>query len=142
MEQKKGLINHVHATTMLQRCARGKLVITEAVPLSVITAILFNDSSRIPKAVEAAHTIYGLRMLNYDTKDIKPFLILITSLVTSCEEPFKAQEIGNALYGLQKFSSESLEVRSLITALVEKIRASQAELSPQEISNALYGKKK
>lgn len=136
---KEGLLNHVHAATMLQRCARGKMDITEAIPLKSLGEILSKSSHRKLRSVEAAHAIYGLRLLDSNTPDIMPFLSLVTNLVLNCNEPFKAQEIGNALYGLQKFSSHSPEIRKLLSALETKFKSSTIQLSPQEISNALYG---
>ena len=137
--QKKGLLNHVHAATMLQRCARGRMDITEAIPLTSLAEILSKSSHRKLKSVEAAHAIYGLRLLDSETRDVMPFLSLLTTLVSNCDEPFKGQEIGNALYGLQKFPSHSPEVRKLLSALEIKFKSPKIQLSPQEISNALYG---
>ena len=137
--QKKGLLNHVHAATMLQRCARGRMDITEAIPLTSLAEILSKSSHRKLKSVEAAHAIYGLRLLDSETRDVMPFLSLLTTLVSNCDEPFKGQEIGNALYGLQKFPSHSPEVRKLLSVLEIKFKSPTIQLSPQEISNALYG---
>ena len=137
--EKAGSLNHVHAATMLQRCARARIDITKAIPLKSLGSILSKTSHRKLRAVEAAHAIYGLRLFDTNTPDVIPFLTLLTTLVTSCDEPFKAQELGNALYGLQKFSSDSKEVRSLLSVLDARLQSRDIQLSPQEISNALYG---
>lgn len=139
IEQKRGLLNHVHAATMLQRCARGKLDITEAISLVALREILMKSSHRKLRSVEAAHSLYGLRLLDSNTKSIMPFLTTITDLVLNCQEPFKGQEIANALYGLQRFKSDSPEIRKLLIALETKLISPAVQLSPQEISNALYG---
>jgi hypothetical protein len=137
------LLNHVHAVTMLQRSARSRLDITDAVSLQLIEEIIGKSSHRDNlSSMEAAHAIYGLRMLHSETKDIKSFINLLTHLVLDCDENFKGQEIGNALYGLQKFSSDSIEIKKLLNVLVMKFKDSSARLSAQEISNALYGLRK
>jgi hypothetical protein len=140
IRQKKNFLNHVHAATMLQRCARNKLVITEAISLNDLNQIFAKASKmKIVRSVEAAHAIYGLRVLSPETSDIKQYLNQLTHMVLDCDEPFKAQEIGNALYGLQKFSCDSIEVRKLLNVLGFKFKNSTAQLSPQELSNAIYG---
>ena len=140
VRQKKNFLNHVHAATMLQRCARNKLVITEAISLQDLSQIFAKASQmKIVRSVEAAHAIYGLRVLSPETRDIKQYLNQLTHMVLDCDEPFKAQEIGNALYGLQKFSCDSIEVRKLLNVLGFKFKNPAAQLSPQELSNAIYG---
>lgn len=140
IREKKNFLNHVHAATMLQRCARNKLVITEAISLHDLSQIFAKASQmKIVRSVEAAHAIYGLRVLSPETRDIKQYLNQLTHMALDCDEPFKAQEIGNALYGLQKFSCDSIEVRKLLNVLGFKFKSSTAQLSPQELSNAIYG---
>lgn len=140
VRQKKTFLNHVHAATMLQRCARYKLVITEAISLYDLSQILTKASQmKALRSVEVAHAIYGLRVLTPETRDIKHYLNQLTHMVLDCDEPFKAQEIGNALYGLQKFSCDSIEVRKLLNVLGFKLKSSTAQLSPQELSNAIFG---
>jgi hypothetical protein len=147
VKENKYALNHIHAATMMQRCARSKIDITEALSLKFLADLLGKTSHRENlKPVEAAHTIYGLRMLHAEKADIFPFINLLTLLVSGCSEPFKAQEIGNTMYGLQKFSSDSTEIRKLLSVLAVKFKMSSTKgnkrLSPQEISNALFGLRK
>ena len=140
IKEKKSLLNHVHAATMLQRCARYKLDITKAISLSALSEILVRDSHRKSlTAVETAHAVYGLRMLGPETIGIDQFLRQLTTLILNCDEPFRAQDIGNALYGMQKFSCDAIEVRKLLAAIGMKFRQSSVQLNPQDISIAIYG---
>jgi hypothetical protein len=140
VQDKGALLNHVHAATMLQRCARFKLDITEAISLDTIGEILGKASHRKNlRSVEAAHAMYGLRVLNEETPDMSYYLNQLTQLISDCEEPFKAQEIGNALYGLQRFTCDKIEVRKLLAVFGAKLKTSTVQLSAQEISNSIYG---
>ena len=142
VQEKGPLLNHVHAATMLQRCARFKLDITEAISLDTIGEILGKASHRKNlRSVEAAHAMYGLRVLNEETLDMSYYLNQLTQLILDCEEPFKAQEIGNALYGLQRFTCDKIEVRKLLSVFGTKLKSSTVQLSAQEISNSIYGEK-
>ena len=142
VQDKGALFNHVHAATMLQRCARFKLDITEAISLDTIGEILGKASYRRNlRSVEAAHAMYGLRVLNEETPDMSYYLNQLTQLILDCDEPFKAQEIGNALYGLQRFTCDKIEVRKLLSVFGTKLKSSTVQLSAQEISNSIYGER-
>lgn len=134
------LLNHVHAATLLQRCARAKIDITKVVPLQTIGAMLARTSHRDHlRAVEAAHALYGLRVLSLDTPDMTTYLNLVADLALECSEEFKGQEIGNAMFGLQRLGSDSPDVRRLLAILAVKFKLSKTTMTSQECSNALYG---
>ena len=135
------MLNHVHATTLLQRCAKNKIAVTKIISLKALAEVLARGSHRKSlRSMEVAHALYGLRVLSEDTPDMGLFLNLVADLILECNEEFKGQEIGNAIFGLQQLSSDSPDVRRLLAILAVKFKLSKTiSLSPQECSNAIFG---
>ena len=135
------MLNHVHATTLLQRCAKNKLAVTKIIPLKTLAEILARGSHRKSlRSMEVAHALYGLRVLSEDTPDMGLFLNVVADLILECNEEFKGQEIGNAIFGLQQLSSDSPDMRRLLAILAVKFKLSKTtNLSAQECANAIFG---
>lgn len=132
-------LNHVHAVTIMQRCVRNRVDVTDVIPLSEIIKLFNGRNHRLEwSPSEIAQALYGMKSLSSKTPNISEYCREIEIRLMACTTKFSGQEIGNSLYGLQKFSSSSEMIRSLLSSLIPRVDASTV-LTGQEISNSLFG---
>ena len=95
-------------------------------------------------ARELSTTLYALRGMRSDVKEVKIFLNSLNRMIFlghGGDGSFDVQGLSNALYGMQGMNCDCSDVRTLITQITSKAAGCKEPLDSQAIGNALYGLK-
>lgn len=141
VDQNSKRLSHNHAISLMFKCARERIDISECVSLVYLTKLIEKKGKRyIYKPREIANALYGLKSVSPDTSGYSNLLVVLSEKVLECRDKFKSHEIGNALYGLQHVTDRKEEVRLILIALTINFSESTCVMKAQDLAMAFYGK--
>ena len=141
-------MNHVHACTLLQRCAKAKQSAFAVVDPSLILVALERDGRKAGdfwNSIDLSGAIFGLRFMSMGQPGVKRLVEIILIKLAQFRAngiQFSGPELASCFFGLQNLANGQTDmalVNQLLAFLVEELERCEAILGSREISNILFG---
>jgi hypothetical protein len=143
IQEYESNFNHIHAVTIIHRCCKHDLDVTEIIPIPKLLQYFSKTNTRkYWSPQEISQAMYGLKGMSINTPHILEYLQYIVKKLESCHLMFSPNEIGSCLYGLQQLSCSIPEVGTIVRLLRDKLRECNTPFEGVSIANALYGLRK
>ena len=141
-------MNHVHACTLLQRCAKAKKSAFAVVDPLLILVAMERDGRKAGNfwnGMDLSGAIFGLRCMSMGQPGVKRLVEVILIKLAQFRAngfQFSGPELASCFFGLQNLSngqSEITQVNQLLDFLVEELERCETILGSREISNIIFG---